>query len=59
MHMLAVDLAGSGDPARLTALAHKFPTGALAAIRFKVRAWSHVGPGKGSLEVFMAPRILS
>lgn len=58
LHMLAVELAGSGEPARLEALARKFPTAALAVIRFKGRAWSSVGPAKGSLELFVSPKML-
>jgi phosphohistidine phosphatase len=58
MHVLALDLAGSGDPKSLQALSRKFPTAALAVIRFKERAWSKVGPGKGRLDLFVAPKML-
>jgi phosphohistidine phosphatase len=58
MQALAVDLAGTGDPKLLEALARKFPTAGLAVIRFKARAWSKIGPGKGHLEVFMTPKAL-
>jgi phosphohistidine phosphatase len=58
MHMLALDLAGSGEPERLKALARKFPTASLAVIRFKTRAWAKVGPAKGSLELFVSPKML-
>ncbi len=58
MHMLAVELSGSGEPARLEALARKFPTAALAVIRFKGRVWSNVGPAKGALELFVSPKML-
>jgi phosphohistidine phosphatase len=56
MHMLALELAGAGEPERLQALARKFPTGALAMIRFKVRNWENVEPGRGSLVLFMSPK---
>jgi phosphohistidine phosphatase len=58
MQALAVDLAGTGDPKLLEALARKFPTAGLAVIGFKVRDWSKVGPGKGHLEVFATPKAL-
>ena len=37
MHQLAVELAGSGDPEHLEALATKFPTAGLAVIDFEGR----------------------
>ncbi len=49
MQGLALELAGTGDAERLQALASKFPTAGLAVIRFKIRDWSRVGPGKGRL----------
>jgi phosphohistidine phosphatase len=58
MHMLALELAGAGEPERLQALARKFPTGALAMLRFKVQDWGDVGPGKGSLALFVSPKML-
>jgi phosphohistidine phosphatase len=59
MHDLAVELAGSGDPADLQALGAKFPTAALAVIAFEVGAWPGVGPGAGRLVLFMTPRRLA
>lgn len=58
MQGLALELAGSGDAETLQSLGRKFPTGALAVIRFDVRDWSKVGPGKGSLELFVTPKTL-
>lgn len=58
MHQLATELAGSGDPELVDALARKFPTGALAVIDFGVQAWAKVRRGAGSLRIFMAPKRL-
>lgn len=58
MQSLAVDLSGEGDPEVLRAVARKYPTGALAMIRFDARAWSKVGAGAGRLELFVTPRML-
>ena len=59
MQGLALELSGSGADQALQALAAKFPTAGLAVIRFKARDWSKVGPGKGRLELFMAPKMLA
>ena len=56
IHELAVALAGSGAPA---ALAAKYPTGALAVLRFAVQDWRAVAPGTGTLQEFVSPRHLS
>ena len=55
---LALELAGTGDAETLRSLGRKFPTGALAVIRFNAREWSKVGPAKGRLELFATPRTL-
>jgi hypothetical protein len=36
----------------------KFPTGALAEIRFPVGRWAEVSPGTGQLEDLIKPRDL-
>jgi phosphohistidine phosphatase len=59
LHDLAVELAGSGDPADLQALAAKFPTAGLAVIVFEASAWQGVEPGAGRLVLFMTPRRLA
>jgi phosphohistidine phosphatase len=59
MQGLALELAGTGEAEALQALAGKFPTGGLAVIRFKAREWSKIGPGKGRLELFVAPKTLA
>ncbi len=59
MHQLALELAGSGDPELLDALATKFPTAGLAVIDFDAQAWSRVRPGAGQLRIFMTPKRLS
>jgi len=58
MHALARELAGSGDPEDMQALADKFPTAGLAVIVFAARSWADVKRGTGRLELFMAPRRL-
>lgn len=52
---LACELAGSG--AELERLQAKFPTGALATIRFRGR-WRDLEPGKGQLVGFVTPKDL-
>jgi phosphohistidine phosphatase len=42
-------------PIKGTSLETGFPTAALAAIDFRVRAWSRVGPGSGTLAAFVTP----
>jgi phosphohistidine phosphatase len=59
MHDLAVELAGSGNPADLQALTAKFPTAGLAVIAFEASAWPGVEPGAGRLVLFMTPRRLT
>jgi phosphohistidine phosphatase len=59
MQGLALDLAGTGDAETLQSLGRKFPTAALAVIRFKAREWSKVGPAKGRLELFATPKTLA
>ena len=58
MHGLAVELAGSGAPKLMQALAAKFPTAGLAVLDFDVPAWPKVGPGIGQLRLFMTPKRL-
>lgn len=59
MQGLALELAGSGDAEALQSLGRKFPTGALAVIRFNARDWSKIRPAKGRLELFATPKTLS
>lgn len=59
MHGLAVDLAGSGTPKQMQALAAKFPTAGLAVLDFEVDEWSRIGPGLGQLRLFMTPKQLA
>ncbi len=55
---LALLLAGNGDPDALAALAEKYPTGTLAAIRFDIDDWDDVREGTGTLTRFLRPRDL-
>lgn len=54
---LAVLLAGSGEAADRLRMARKFPTGAWAEICFR-EPWAQLGPGRGELRRFVAPRDL-
>jgi len=56
---LALALAGTGPAAALTALATKFPTGALAVLTFPVGTWREIAPGSGTLQALIRPRDLS
>jgi phosphohistidine phosphatase len=58
MHGLAVELAGSGAPRLMQALAAKFPTAGLAVLDFDVAEWSQIGTGHGQLRLFMTPKRL-
>ena len=58
MHGLAVELAGSGAPKLMQALAAKFPTAGLAVLDFDVADWPKVEPGIGQLRLFMTPKRL-
>ena len=55
---LAEGLAGSGDAQLLRRLRQKFPTAALAALRFEVAGWNELGPGDGLLCDFATPKDL-
>jgi len=57
-HDLACRLAGAGDPAARAQLERKFPTGALAELRFDVARWHEVDAGKGELRRFVVPKDL-
>jgi phosphohistidine phosphatase len=59
MQGLALELAGSGKGEALKALASKFPTAALAVIRFKGQDWAKVDEGMGRLDLFVTPKSLA
>lgn len=56
MEQLALALAGGGALRDRTA--EKFPTGALAELRFDVASWGEVDEGAGTLARFILPRDL-
>jgi phosphohistidine phosphatase len=58
MHGLALELAGSGEPEQMQALAAKFPTAGLAVLVFEADDWSEIGPGAGHLQLFTSPKRL-
>lgn len=55
MHQIAAALAGAGD--RLDELAAKFPTAAVAELRYD-DLWTLLGPGEAELSSFAAPEDL-
>jgi phosphohistidine phosphatase len=55
-HALALELTGSGDKKAIAELASKFPTAALAVLRFKTFEWRDVRAGTGELTHFLTPR---
>jgi phosphohistidine phosphatase len=55
---LAQSLAAEGEAEALAKLTEKYPTGALADLRFTVTRWKAVGPGQGGLAAFIRPRDL-
>lgn len=53
---LVVKLSGPGE--LLDEATEKFPTAALAEIRFDTKSWSGIAPGQGILECLVRPRNL-
>lgn len=58
LERLAVRLAGSAAGDSLERLKAKYPTGALAVLRFDRSRWQEAAPGTGRLDEFVAPRDL-
>ncbi len=56
LELLAAQLIGSGDAESRAALAGKYPTCALAVIRFAAQDWSAIAEGGGELRAFVRPR---
>ena len=55
-HALALELTGSGDKKAIAELASKFPTAALAVLRFETDDWRDVHAGMGELTHFITPK---
>ncbi len=55
---LAAMLAASGEGDALERMRKKFPTCALAVIRFDADGWSAIGPRQGRLVAFVTPKSL-
>jgi phosphohistidine phosphatase len=53
---VAARLAPDGKKKAMKRMRRKYPTGALAMIRFDVENWTDVGDGAGYLERFIRPR---
>ena len=58
LHMLALELIGTGERKLLASLAQEFPTAALAVFNFTQSAWNEIKPGTGKLEHFVTPKRL-
>ena len=59
IHDFARSLPGQqGDAELRIRLGAKFPTSALASVRFDVPAWRQIGPGRGTLVGFVTPKDL-
>ena len=58
VHMLAHQLAKSGENAQLDELAIKYPTGTLSVIDFDIEEWRELTIGSGMLVDFIKPRAL-
>jgi phosphohistidine phosphatase len=56
---LALRLAGHGDPLLRQRMAEKYPTGALATLRFDLDAWAQLTEGAGTLVDFVRPKDLA
>jgi len=52
---LAATLVGSGEHLELRRLKSKYPTGAVAALDFRVRRWNDVEPESGLLTLYLTP----
>jgi len=55
---LAMRLAGDGRKKALKRIRRKYPTAAVAIIRFDVEAWPGIGDGAGYLDAFIRPKDL-
>jgi phosphohistidine phosphatase len=55
---LAVRLAADGKKKAMKRMRKKYPTGALAVLRFEVDTWPAIAEGGGFLEAFVRPRDL-
>jgi phosphohistidine phosphatase len=58
LQSLALELIGGGDPAGRRAVAHKFPSAAVAVMIFDAPNWAAIGAGGGYLTIFMTPKQL-
>lgn len=56
MEGLASSLTGSGDTKLIARMDKKYPTGALAALRFQVNDWRDVAEKTGKLICFIRPK---
>lgn len=58
LHALALTLTGEGDTSGITQMAMKYPTAALAVLKFEAESWQDIKPAKGHLEAFVVPKHL-
>jgi phosphohistidine phosphatase len=58
LQALTLHLIGGGDPDGRRAIAHKFPSAAVAVMSFDAPNWAGVSAGGGTLTIFMMPKQL-
>jgi phosphohistidine phosphatase len=58
MHLISYDLCAAEDTAPYQGLLEKFPTAALAVIRFDANSWLDVDRGRGTLIDYLRPEEL-
>lgn len=59
MHDVALRLAGQGEDKAMRRLQAKFPTGALAVLRFDAARWRDIAEQAGTLAAFVRPKDLA
>jgi phosphohistidine phosphatase len=58
LQSLALDLIGGGNPTGRRAIAHKFPSGAVAVMTLEAADWAGIRSGGGYLTIFTTPKQL-
>ena len=59
LQALALELIGGGDPSGRRAIAHKFPSAAVAVMTFDAPNWAAIGARAAYLTIFMTPKQLA
>jgi phosphohistidine phosphatase len=56
---LALALSGEGDQSMREQMFAKYPTAGLSVIKFAIESWNDIDQGKGNLELFTTPRLVT